>query len=86
MTNCKIIQLNNHNSLIYYKILLHNLNQDIYYLKYLYPLCHVLQIFADYDVKLSPLHIFNNTLSAIKTANKIRHILITENMPFNFCP
>lgn len=84
MTNCKIIQLNNHNLLFYYQILLYKLNQDFYYLKYLYPLYHVLQIFADYDVKFPPLHIFNNSQSAMKAANKIRHILITENMPFNF--
>lgn len=84
MTNCKIIQLNNCNSLFYYQILLHNVNQDIYYSKYLYPHCLVLQIFAIYNVKLPSLHIFNNTQSAMKTANKIRHILTTENMPFNF--
>lgn len=84
MTNCKIIQSNNRNSLFYYQILLHNVNLDIYYPKYVYTHFLVLQIFPNYNVKLSSLHILNNTHSAMKTANKIRHILTTENMPFNF--
>jgi len=53
MTNCKIIQSNNQSSLLDYPIVLQNINRDIYFLKYLYPICQVFRRVADYEIYFS---------------------------------